>query len=250
MDNIPWVGDAINKATEGLVVLLNDAAKYTVRKEAIFEEFRNDGYITVKKIEDIRQLELECIDKTVGLLATKYNSLAAAEGGAIAGGPLLAGPGYPVAMAAAIAADIPIFTGLCLRAIGEYATYYGFDIDEQAERAFMLNILGLSSTTTSTARRAILANLAKIAKNVASNTAWKVLNEHYFVILVKKIAEQFGIRVTKGKLAMVIPAAGVLFNGGVNVYMMNEICNISYILYRERYVAQYRGDPSLIVKCK
>ena len=40
----------------------------------------------------------------------------------------------PIAGAAAIAADVTALLGLNLRAVGEYATYYGFDINKQEER--------------------------------------------------------------------------------------------------------------------
>ena len=38
------VGEVIKKSIQGLTDLCNDAAHWTVRPEAIFEEFRNDGY--------------------------------------------------------------------------------------------------------------------------------------------------------------------------------------------------------------
>ena len=245
IDSIPGIGEALNKSTNGLVTLFNEAAAYTVRKNAILEEFRNDGNQFINSLDDIFKLNLENVDKTVGHLATKYNALAAAEGATVAGAPYLAGPAMPAAALAAIVADVPVFTGLCLRAIGEYATYYGFDIDRQEERAYALYILGLTSTSTS-ARNALIANLTKLSTQMAKKVAWRELDNSIFVNIVKQIAQSFGIRVTKGKLAMVVPLAGIGINTGFNTYMMNKVCDASYILYRERFLSIKYSNKNLI----
>ena len=46
-------------------------------------------------------------------------------------------------------------SGLNLRAIGEYATYYGFDIGRQEERLFALNVLGLASSPSDAAKAVV-----------------------------------------------------------------------------------------------
>lgn len=51
-----------------------------------------------------------------------------------------------ITSAPGIPPDIIALITLNQRAIGEYATYYGFDISSQQERLFSLNILGLASS--------------------------------------------------------------------------------------------------------
>lgn len=230
----PVVGEAIQSAVQGLVGVCNDAALWSVRPESIFEEFRNDGHAHINHYEDIETLRLEDIDKTVGWLAAKYKSIALTEG---------AGTG--MIGIAGIAIDIPTLITLNLRAIGEYATYYGFDITRQEERLFAFNILGLSSASSTMAKNVAMAQLVKISQQVAKKTVWKELEKQVFVKIIKQIASSLGIRLTKAKLAQAIPVAGAVVGGGYNAYFTSNVCDAAYHLYRERFLA-IKYDPSVI----
>ena len=100
---------------------MNDVAQWSVCPEAIYKKFRAAGH-NVHKRSDIFSLDLEDIDQVIGWLATKYKGLAAVEGGTTGRGSVLG-----------IAVDIPALVTLNLRAIGEYATYYGFDVSSQLD---------------------------------------------------------------------------------------------------------------------
>jgi len=233
-----YVKDAIQKASQGILGLLCDAASGSVRPEAIFEEFN----VKIVSLDDISKLNLQTIDKTVGYLAAKYKGLAATEG-ALVGGASLAGP---VAAAAAIAVDIPVITGLCLRAIGEYATYYGFDIDTQPERLFALNVLSLASSPTDVSKQASLASLIKISKLVAQKKTLKELEQHAFAAILMKLANSLGLRLTKNKLAQIIPGLSVAVASGYNAYLISEVCECAFMMYRERHLARFYNDPGII----
>ncbi|OAT78152.1 hypothetical protein A9B99_18615 [Mangrovibacter phragmitis] len=226
----PVVGDAIQKAAEGLISVCNDAAQWSVRSEAVFEEFRSDGHNHIEQHSDIKTLRLEDIDKTVGWLAAKYKGIALAEG---------AGAG--VAGIAGLAVDIPTLITLNLRAIGEYATYYGFDIAKQEERLFAYNILAFSSSPTDMSKNLAMAQLIKISQQVAKNQAWKQLEQHTFVQIIRQIASTLGIRLTKAKLAQAIPMTGAIVGGGFNAYFTSKVCEAAYYLYRERFLAELYG---------
>lgn len=230
----PVVGEAIQSSVQGLVGVCNDAALWSVRPEAIFEEFRNDGHVHINHYEDIETLRLEDIDKTVGWLAAKYKGIALAEG---------AGTG--MIGIAGMAIDIPTLITLNLRAIGEYATYYGFDITRQEERLFAFNILGLSSASSTMAKNVAMAQLVKISQQVAKKVTWEQLEKQVFVQIIKQIANSLGIRLTKAKLAQMIPVAGAAVGGGYNSYFTSNVCEAAYHLYRERFLA-VKYDPSVI----
>ena len=132
--NTPGISEAINKSIGGIVQVSNDLAQWTVRPEAIYKEFRVSGY-DVNNAKNILNLDLENIDKTVGFLAAKYKGLAGVEGAATGATGIVG-----------LVLDIPVLVSLNLRAIGEYATYYGFDISLQSERLFAMNVLGLASS--------------------------------------------------------------------------------------------------------
>ncbi|WP_255379410.1 EcsC family protein [Raoultella sp. YJ] len=201
-----------------------------MRSEAIFEEFRGDGHHHINSHEDISSLTLEHVDKTVGWLAAKYKGIALTEG---------AGTGA-VGMAGMII-DIPSLITLNLRAIGEYATYYGFDIERQEERLFAFNILGLSSSPTDLSKNLAMSQLIKISQDVARKKTWNELNKQAFVKVIQQISKTLGIRLTKAKLAQTIPVAGAVVGGGFNVYFTNKVCDAAYYLYRERFLAAKYG---------
>lgn len=230
----PVIGEAIQSSVQGLVGVCDDTALWSVRPEAIFEEFRNAGHAHINSYEDIKTLRLEDIDKTVGWLAAKYKGIALAEGASVG-----------VVGIAGIVIDIPTLITLNLRAIGEYATYYGFDITRQEERLFAFNILGLSSASSVMAKNVAMAQLVKIAQQVAKKAAWKELEKQMFVKIIKQIANSLGIRLTKAKLAQTIPIAGAAVGGGYNAYFTSNVCDAAYHLYRERFLA-IKYDPSVI----
>jgi len=234
---VPGVEWVIQKSFGGILSLLNDGAALTVRPDAIFEEFS----VPIERASDIHGLDLEVVDHAIGYLAAKYKSLALTEGAAAGAASL----GGPVAGGAAIAADVAALLALNLRAVGEYATYFGFDINHQEERLFALNVLGLASSPDDAAKSVALAQLVKIAQQVAQKKTWKELEKHLFVQIIQRIAKALAIRLTKAKLAQLVPAAGAAIGGGFNAYYTSEVCDAAFFLYRERFLARKYG-PEII----
>lgn len=223
------VGEVVGKAVGGVVSVCNNAAQWSVKQEAIIDEFRKAGH-DVRSPSDLESLDLEDIDRVVGYLGLKYKGLASVEG-ATTGAMGLAG----------IALDVPAVVTLNLRAIGEYATYYGFDVRLQQERLFSMHVLGLASSPKDAAKVAAMAELVRIGKDAALKKTWNVLEEHAFVQLIQKIAKSVGIRLTKAKLAQVVPVLGAVVGSGFNVYYTARVCDAAYNLYRERYLANKYG---------
>lgn len=232
--NIPGIGDVIKTVVSGITSLCNDAAQFTVRQDAIIEEFKKQG-CNVNCIADIQKLELEKIDEVVGYLAAKYKGIAAAEGAATGA---LGLPG--------IAPDLISIISLNLRAIGEYCCYYGFNNDLQEERLFAMNVLSYASSAGDAKKGTIMASLVKISRDVAAKKSWKKLEEHAMVVVIKKIAESLGVRLTKAKLAQIIPVAGAAVGGGFNAYFTAKVCETASFMYRERFLAN-KYDEKLII---
>jgi hypothetical protein len=234
---IPGLEHALERSVGGVLSLLTDASALTVRTGAIFAEFDPP----IAGLAEIHPLDLEHADRPIGYLAAKYKALAMAEGAASGSASLLG----PVVGGAAILADVTALVSLNLRAVGEYATYYGFDITRQEERLYMLNVLGLASAPSDAAKAVVMAQLVRIAREVAQRKVWQQLEQHLFVQIVKQIAKALAIRLTKAKLAQVIPAAGAAFGGGFNAYYTAKVCDAAYFLYRERFLARKYG-PEII----
>ena len=229
----PGLGPAIVKAMKGLVSVANDAAQWSVRPEAIYDEFRNAGH-NIREPNDILSLDLEVIDKSIGRLDAKYKGLALVEGAAAGAG---GAPG--------LVADIPALLTLNLRAIGEYATYCGFEVSSQRERLFAMNVLAMASSPEDAEKVAAMAQLVRIARDVAKKKTWKDLEKRAFVVLIQRLAKTLGVRLTKAKLAQVIPATGAIVGGGFNAYFTARVCDAAYYLYRERFLAEKYGPETI-----
>lgn len=227
----PGVGDVLRLSIQGLTGLCNDLAQWSVRPEAIYEEFRKAGHSGIEGFDDIGAMDLEQVDRVVGWLDTKYKGIALVEG---------AGTGF-VGMIG-IPPDIVALIALNLRAIGEYATYYGFDVSQQEERLFALNVLGLACSPTDASKALAMAQLVRIAQDVARKRTWQVLEKNAFVKLIQQITKTLGIRLTKAKLAQILPGLGAAIGGGFNAYFTAKVCDAAFFLYRERFLAAKYGE--------
>ena len=59
--------------------------------------------------------------------------------------------------------------------------------------------------------------------------------------IIQEIAKALGIRLTKAKLAQMIPVMGAAIGGGYNAYFTSKVCETAWYLYRERFLAEKYG---------
>ena len=76
----PGLGDAIRTSIQGLIGVCNDFSQWSVRPEAICEDFRNGGHPGINNPADVFTLKLEQIDRVVAWLDVKYKGIAFVEG--------------------------------------------------------------------------------------------------------------------------------------------------------------------------
>ncbi len=153
----------------------------------------------------------------------------------------------PAAALAVIPADVAALLALNLRALGEYATYCGFDVSLPKERLFALNVLALASSPSDSSKQVALAQLVRIARDAALKKTWRNLERHAGVRAVQRIAQALSIRLTKAKLAQVVPVAGAVIGGGFNAYYTDKVCKAAFYLYRERFLAEKYGVDEIEV---
>lgn len=235
----PGIGWVIEKSVGGLINLTNDVAQWSVRPETIFEEYRKNGELNINGHASVKDLDLERVDRTIGWLGAKYKGCGTTEGAAFG---VMGLPGIPL--------DIVSIITLNLRAVGEYATYCGFDVSTPHERLFAMNVLGLASSPSDASKGLALAQLIRIAQDVAKKRAWKDLEKHAFVKVIQRLAKVLGIRLTKAKLAQVVPYAGAFIGGGFNAYFTAKVCDAAYFLYRERFLAAKYGPDFIAAPTK
>jgi len=231
--SVPYSGEAIEKSLVGVLGLLNDLSQWSVRPDAIYARYRRAGH-KVEEGKDIYALDLQNVDSVIGYLRTKYGAICALEGAATGS-----------VGAVGIAADVVAVVSANLRAVGQYATYCGFNASLEHERDYALRVLGLASSPANAAKALAIAELTRISAELARKKTWSELERHALVAGMKKIAESLGVRLTKAKLANFLPGAGAAIGGGYNVYFASNVCRTANYVYRERFLAEKYG-PEII----
>ena len=231
------VSSALSASFSGILTLINSGSQWSVRPDAIIKEYQASVGPDIRTLADIQGLDLSVIDRAIGMLDVKYEGIALVQGAATNAPTTIT----PIVAIAAIPADLVALTGLCLRAIGEYATYCGFDLQDERERLFALEILAYASSPSDAAKQVALAQLVRIARDVALRKSWEDINKSVLVAAAQEIAKALSIRLTKAKLAQVVPVVSIVLGAGFNAYYADKVCRAAYYLYRERFLAAKYG---------
>ncbi len=234
---VPGIDWTIDNVVSGLLRLTNEIMQDSVWHDAILKEYQQAGH-DVKNIDDIRKLDLEVIDKALRGLDTKYRSVTGAQGAAA---------GF--AGAAGVLPDVLGLVALNLRAAGEYATYCGYDISLPAERLYALQILHVVSQPPDNQedpdRETALVPVSSVSHAIAQHQTVQTIEQVALSGSIRGIAKALGTRLTKVKLAQLLPMAGAFVGGGFNVYYTTRVCEAAYHLYRERWLVDKYGPNVL-----
>jgi len=141
-----------------------------------------------------------------------------------------------------MAVDIPALVALALRAVNEYATYYGYDVSLASERYVAMTVLAVVTGGDTVAKQAAMTEVAKATVMAAQKKSWDELQRVAVVRLIQKLAEQLGIRLTKAKLAQALPVFGGLVGGGFNAWYVSKVCFAARMVYRERFLRERYGE--------
>ena len=228
---VPGIDWTIENVISGLFTIINEIAQDMVWRDAIYEEFRDAGHSQVFSWKDLRALKLEDIDQRVNGLATKYGSLAVVEGAATG----LAG-------ASGILPDIVALVALNLRAAGEYATYYGFDLDLEVERVFALQILEAASQSRVDGIDSGRQDPDPVSNRVARQKTLRTVRSVAIGGAATPLVRSLATRLARVKLAQLLPIASAVVAGGFNGHYTNTVCESAFYLYRERFLTEKYGE--------
>ncbi len=226
---VPGVEWTIDNIVTGLLQLTNEISHDSVWQDGIVREFELTGTM-VSSLDDIAKLDLERVDTALEGLTTKYASLAGAEGAAT---------GF--AGFAGIVPDIVALVALNLRAVGETATYCGFDIGSREERLYALGLLDQVAATSEHAKELAIEPAYRVAKKVATQQGVNAIEQMGFNEAIERIARAIGMNLTGRKLAQVVPVAGAAVGAGLNVMYTRKVCLTAFHLYRERFLVRKYG---------
>lgn len=240
---------------------INDLAAASLQRDRILDSARRKG-VHVDDLSDLRKLDLQVVDQMCPGLNIRYASASAATGawsGFIAGGGtaavfgtagVAAAPGG-LAVGGALTADVIATIGLAVRSAAHYATYFGYDVREEEEKAVLLAVVGVGFAGKGAAKQAAMLHVRQVAMMVARRAAWKELGEEAIVKLIQALFTKLSVNLTKRKLAQALPVAGIALGAGFNYSVMRKVGTASYFAYRERFLIEKYGlrldEPELDV---
>ncbi|MGP4715788.1 EcsC family protein [Psychrobacter sp. T6-6] len=225
--SMPQFGDALTKATEQSITALSNAANWTLNTQDVINTYQNESDIagsSITTFSDIERLPIAVVDKQVELFKSKYVALTSAQG-------VTTG----VAGWVGIPADVVGLITANLRAIGEYATYYGFDINNKGEQLFAMSLLAVATSASAEERKAALDNTDAMVKDPQTQ-AFNQVNEEVMSRVVRQTATKVATNMVKTKAAQIIPTVGAVVAGGVNASYTASVCEAAHQCYRERFL--------------
>lgn len=207
-------------AFDGLADLLTDS-----------DDIKRDGSVT--HVEDLRHKDLQLSDKLANNVHNWANGVAGVEG--VASGAL----GLP-----GLIIDIPSLITMSLRVIHKIGLCYGYDCITETDKMFVYNILSVAGSNSVKEKTAAIATLQTINKTLAKVT-WKKMAEkaaenktgiEALLILIKQLAKQIGINITKRKAIQAIPIMGAGVGATLNIAFINDVAWAARRSYQERWL--------------
>lgn len=133
--------------------------------------------------------------------------------------------------AVTMAADIGAVIVLAFRTIHKIAMCYGYEVDNDKEKEFVLNILSVSGANNLREKKEALIAL-KVNEKVQSKMVEAILMND----LVKKVSKQLGINLSKRKAMQLIPGIGMTIGAAVNISYIKDIAEAAKRTYQKRWL--------------
>jgi len=250
------VDQVVEQVLSGGNQAVTDAVTASLRRARIIDAVRASGH-PVSDLADLQHLDLELLDSVCPSLNLRYAAASAATGagaGFVAGGGTAAivgtagvgaAPGG-LAVGSALIGDVVATIALAARVVAHYAGYYGFDARTEEEKAVILAIIGVGVAGEGAAKQAAMLHVRQVAMMVARRAAWKELSEEAIVVLLQAMFAKLAVNLTKAKLAMVLPVAGIAIGGSFNYALMRKVGTAASYLYRERFLIEKYGLDSAV----
>ncbi|MFI1996071.1 EcsC family protein [Actinoplanes sp. NPDC020271] len=141
----------------------------------------------------------------------------------------------------AVASDAAASLALLGRAVAEVAVHYGYDPEEPGEELFLMGVLNYSMASSSASKTAAMASLSRLTQQMMRRATWEQLGKAPVVKVLSQIFKLLGFKLTKTKLAQVVPIAGSILSAGLSFNMLHSAIDDATRLYRARYLAEKHG---------
>lgn len=242
-----WTGQAVGSTTR----TIKELTQVGLSPERVIQRHRKLGH-PVERLLDIRELDLELVDKARGknftikrlypLLgggAGAGSAVAITGGGAVivATGGAAAAPGAGVVVGA-LAADVAATLALMSRATGAIGLSYGYDPHEASEKLFVSAVVNAGSAGTSAAKVAAMRDLSYLTQKLFRNQTWAVLNKSKISSAIVKSAQAMSVKLTKQGLGKFVPGVGAVIGFGLNYDTVSHVIDTADMAYRRRFLLE------------
>ncbi len=227
---IPGVNWTLDTVVAGILTKVNEASQNFVWTDAVYLDLQRAG-LRITTHGQAFGHDLEKIDRHTKDLHPKYQVLATAEG---------ASTGFVGAVG--ILPDIIALTAINLRAVGEYASYYGFDVQSPEEQLQTLNVLNVAAGGKDLQKDYALKPIVRASSSIAKQQVMESAGQAAMTGAIKRAVEKLGITLTKKKVAQMLPVAGAVVGGAFNLAYTSKVCTTAYHLYRHRFLIAKHGD--------
>lgn len=211
-----WIAQKVipEKALEGALKCANAAAKAFTDEDDIL---RDSG---VGRIEELRHKDLELSDRLADEVHNWAVGAAAVEGGAAGAGGL-----------AGMAVDIPALITMGFREIHKIGLCYGYKCDSEQMQMMVFQIFSVAGANTMKEKYVALGMLKRMQviliketwKQIVKKAAGKNIGEYGFLVVIRQLAKQLGINLSKRKALQVVPIIGAAVGAGMNASFLSDI---------------------------
>lgn len=148
---------------------------------------------------------------------------------------LTGGPGLSV--------DIPATLALAARNVRATGAAYGFDGDDEDERAFRLMVLEVATAMASDQRQETVDRLSKAAAALSDPVVRGAVDkgtDWVMTKVVERVARQLGVSLAGRKLGQVVPVVGGVVGAAVNASFQVDVARAARFAYEKRWLMERR----------
>jgi hypothetical protein len=240
---------------EGLIKTVQAANRFTGTEEVTRRVESMD--IHVADIESMRYLPMSTLDRVADSFKTSNRVLLGVEGALLGSATTLAEgvPGAQLLIPTLILADVTASMTLLSRQTCLLGSVYGFSPKNLENLPHILAAMAPQTTTSDEGylaiKAAVVASVRETSRFVAG-TAGMMIDRHLLereapqmIRLLTSVAERLGVTVTQKELGILVPVAGAVLNGSINM-AFQQVCHQTAKDYFRRLLLEDRYGDELI----
>lgn len=143
---------------------------------------------------------------------------------------------------AGLAADIPAILTIAFRTINKIGLCYGFENTTDADNLRVLSVLSVSGSNTIEEKTLALQSLAELTsgeaswRKVAEKTVNNEMSKEAGKVVIRGLARQLGLNLTRRKTLQIIPVVGAAVGAGVNGAFINDVAWAARRIFQEAWL--------------